>query len=193
MKKLKSLIKKGLAMMHKDLPLGSVLPNFSKLSGADGKMYSSSDFQNAQILIIVFSCNHCPYVRAYEKRIIDFQAEYAKRGVVVVAINSNDADNYPEDDFPSMVKRAKDMNFNFIYIRDEHQKVAGAFGATHTPQFFVFDQEKKLQYKGKMDDNWQDSSQVKENYLKDAVEEILIGKKVQKPETYSIGCTIKWK
>ena len=180
-------------MKNKDLPLGSLLPGFSNLPGTDGKKYSSSDFQNTPVLVIVFSCNHCPYVRAYENRIMELQQNYSKRGVKVVAVNSNDAVNYPQDDFPSMMKRAKDMNFNFIYLRDENQDVAEAFGATHTPQFFVFDGERKLQYKGKMDDNWEEPSQVKQNYLREAIEALLDGKKVQIPETYSIGCTIKWK
>lgn len=180
-------------MNNKDLPLGSIIPTFSNLPGVDGKEYSSSDFKHAPILVIVFSCNHCPYVRAYEKRIMELQRDYEKRGVVVVAINSNDAVNYPEDDFPSMVKRAKDMKFNFIYLRDENQQAAEGFGATHTPQFFVFDRDRKLQYKGKMDDNWQEPSQVKQYFLRDAINALLEGKKVQTPETYSIGCTIKWK
>jgi glutathione peroxidase-family protein len=185
-------LKKGSSMKNKDLPLGSLLPAFNNLPGVDGREYSSSDFMQP-ILVVVFSCNHCPYVRAYEGRIKQLQQDYAQRGVTVIAINSNDSINYPEDDFPSMVKRSNEMQFNYIYVRDENQIAAEVFGATHTPQFFVFDRDRKLQYKGKMDDNWQEPSQVKHSYLRDAIDALLNGEKVQTQETYSIGCTIKWK
>lgn len=179
--------------MKTELTLGSLLPEFSDLPGANGNKYSSSDFRQTPVVVIVFSCNHCPYVRAYEGRMIKLQEDYAEKGVKIVAINSNDSVNYPEDDFPSMVKRFHDMKFNYIYVRDEKQTVAEAFGATHTPQFFIFDRERKLRYKGKMDDNWQNPDAVKENYLRDALDAVLAGKNVPRPETYSIGCTIKWK
>lgn len=174
------------------IKLSDTLPEFKNLPGADGKPYSSSDFSDKDILVVVFSCNHCPYVRAHEKRMIAFQRDYAPKGVQLVAINSNDAKNYSEDRFEKMVQRAKEKGFNFPYLRDEDQSVAESFGATHTPQFFVFDRERKLRYSGKMDDNWEHPEAVKENYLRDALDAILGGKKVAVPETYSIGCTIKW-
>ncbi len=179
------------------------MPEFKNLPGVDGKKYSSSDFKDASILIIVFSCNHCPYVKAYEDRMIAVQKDYAGKGVQLVAINSNDERNYPDDNFNEMVKRAKAKGFNFKYLRDADQQTAEAFGATHTPQFFVFsveggsasggDQRRKLRYSGKMDDNWENSKVVKENYLRDALDALLTGKGVKTPETFSIGCTIKWK
>jgi peroxiredoxin len=174
------------------LRLNDTLPRFDDLPGADGKSYSSSDFDGKPILVVVFSCNHCPYVKAYERRMIDLQREYAPKGVQLIAINSNETKNYPEDRFEEMVRHAKEMKFTFPYLRDEHQTIAGAFGATHTPQFFVFDRERTLRYLGKMDDNWQHPEAVKEEYLRDAIDAILEGKKVAVPETYSIGCTIKW-
>ncbi|MBI3189608.1 MAG: thioredoxin family protein [Ignavibacteriales bacterium] len=184
------------------LKLNSPLPFFSHLPATNGKTYSSTDFTD-EILVIVFSCNHCPYVQAYEERIIAFQNDYASKGVQLVAINSNDEINYPDDNFENMVKRAKLKGFNFIYLRDGNQTVAESFGATHTPQFFVFsakggsasggDNNRKLCYSGKFDDNWKDTQLVKENYLRDAVDALLAGNEVKVKKTYSIGCTIKWR
>ena len=121
-----------------------------------------------------------------------FQREYAPKGIQLVAINSNEEKNYPEDSYDGMVKRAGMRNFNFPYLRDAGQEAANAFGATHTPQFFVFDAERKLRYSGKMDDNWKEPQAAREFYLRDAVESLLAGKPVNVPETHSIGCTIKW-
>jgi peroxiredoxin len=175
------------------LRIGSPSPGFETLPGTDGKKHSLSDFSNKKILVIVFSCNHCPYVQAYEDRMIDFQREHAPKGVQLIAINSNETVHYPEDNFDEMVKRAKKKGFNFPYLRDDDQSVAEAFGATHTPEFFVFDHQRVLRYHGKMDDNYQSPTDVKVHYLRDAVDALLAGKDVKQPETYSIGCTIKWR
>lgn len=174
------------------LKINSKMPAFENLPGVDGRNYSSYDFTDKKILVIVFSCNHCPYVKAYEERMIAFQKFYSDKGVQLVAINSNETKNYPEDNFDEMVKNAKKKNFNFIYLRDDDQSVADAFGATHTPEFFVLDEKRNLRYHGKMDDNWQNPDAVKEKYLHDAVEAILTGNEVKTPQTFSIGCTIKW-
>ncbi|MDI6804076.1 MAG: thioredoxin family protein [Bacteroidota bacterium] len=175
------------------LKINDKMPTFNNLPGVDGKQYSSSDFSDKKILVIVFSCNHCPYVKAYEERMIAFQNNYSAKGVQLVAINSNETVNYPQDNFDEMVKNAKQKNFNFVYLRDDDQSVADVFGATHTPEFFVFDEKRNLRYHGKMDDNWQNPNAVKERYLQDAVETILTGKEVKTAETFSIGCTIKWR
>jgi thiol-disulfide isomerase/thioredoxin len=175
------------------LNIGSRSPEFNNLPGTDGKKYSLKSFAEHKCLVIVFSCNHCPYVQAYEPRMIAFQREYAPKGVQLVAVNSNETVNYPEDNFEEMVKRAKQQGFNFPYLRDDDQLVATAFGATHTPEFFLFDQERVLRYHGKMDDNYQTPGAVKVHYLRDAVDAVLAGKEVKEKETYSIGCTIKWK
>jgi hypothetical protein len=143
-------------------------------------------------LIVVFSCNHCPYVQAYEDRMIKIQSEYSPKGVQMIAVNSNEINNYPEDSFEKMAARAAKKKFNFIYVRDEDQSVATAFGASHTPEFYVFDGNRKLRYRGKMDDNWQQADAAKEHYLRDALDSILAGKEIKVPETYSVGCTIKW-
>ena len=163
------------------------------LKGVDGKRYSLKDFAGAKALVVVFSCNHCPYVQAYEDRMIAIQKDYQDQGVRLVAINSNDADNYPEDDFNSMVARAKVKRFNFPYLWDESQQVARAYGATHTPHLFVFDREGKLAYTGKIDDNWEQPSQVKRQFLREALDDLISGKKPRVAETHAIGCTIKWK
>jgi hypothetical protein len=121
-----------------------------------------------------------------------FQKEYAPKGVQLVAINSNEEKNYPEDSYAEMVKRASARKFNFPYLRDADQSAANAFGATHTPQFFVFDKERRLCYSGKLDDNWKEPADAKEFYLRDAVDAVIAGTPVNVPETHSIGCTIKW-
>lgn len=180
-------------MQSDTFTIGSVAPSFENLPGVDGKTYSLQDFSGANVLVVVFSCNHCPYVQAYEDRMIAFENEYGPRNVHLVAINSNETSNYPEDNFDEMVKRARGKRFNFPYLRDDDQRVAEAFGATHTPEFFVFDAERRLRYHGKMDDNYQNPSAVKRRYLKEAVDALLGSKAVVEPETHSIGCTIKWR
>ncbi|MEJ5351982.1 MAG: thioredoxin family protein [Melioribacteraceae bacterium] len=173
------------------LKIGSPAPNFN-LPAVDGNSYSLDSFKDKEALIVIFSCNHCPYVRAYEDRIIQIQNDY-KDKLQIVAINSNDTTNYPEDSFEEMIKRAKEKNFNFPYLRDESQEVAKAYGATHTPEIFLFDKERKLAFHGKIDDNWQEPSKVKTPYLRNAIEELLANKPISVPETFTIGCTIKWK
>jgi len=175
------------------LNLHSPIPPFENLPGTDGKRYSLKDFSGGKGLVIVFSCNHCPTVQAYEDRMMAFQREYGAKGVQLLAINSNEDANYPEDSFDEMVKRSKTRGFNFLYLRDADQNVAKAFGATHTPEFFLFDQQMKLRYHGKMDDNHRDPSAVRVRYLAEATNAVLAGKDVNDAETYSIGCTIKWK
>ncbi len=179
-------------MSDNKLKIDSAIPEFSIL-GIDDKTYSLKTFSDKNILIIIFSCNHCPYVQAYEERIINLQKDFEKDGVQIIAINSNDDVKYPDDSFDEMKKRTELKKFNFPYLRDETQDVAKAFGATHTPQIFLFDEQRKLKYEGKIDDNWQEPEKVKSAYLKDAIVEVLNGKEVSVPETFSIGCTIKWK
>lgn len=179
-------------MSTNKLKIDSLLPQF-KLTGTDGKFYSTEDLADKNILIVIFSCNHCPYVQAYEGRMIALQNEFQNKSVQIVAINSNDDAKYPEDSFDEMKKRADEKHFNFPYLRDESQEIAKAFGASHTPQIFLFNSERKLKYEGKIDDNWQESDKVRNQYLRDAILEVLDGKDVSIPETFSIGCTIKWK
>jgi peroxiredoxin len=179
-------------MQENKLKIDSLIPGFS-LTGVDYKTYSLNDFSDKKILIVIFSCNHCPYVQAYEDRIMELQNEFEKDSVQIVAINSNDDVKYPDDSFDEMKKRAAARRFNFPYLRDETQEIAKAFGATHTPQIFLFNKDRKLKYEGKIDDNWQEPEKVKSKYLRDAILEVLNNKEVSVPETFSIGCTIKWK
>jgi peroxiredoxin len=185
-------------MADAKLRIGSPLPAFGALRATDGRSIKSADFASAKALVVVFSCNHCPYVQAYEDRMIAFQGDYLPKGVTLLAINANETVNYPDDDFDGMVRRAAQKKFNFPYVRDESQDVAESFDATHTPEFFVFGVLRgkdglRLQYRGKMDDNHKDPAAVKRHYLREAVDAVLAGKPVPEPETHSIGCTIKWK
>ena len=179
-------------MATNTLKIGSKIPAF-KLKAVDGNTYSLDSFRDSKGLIIIFSCNHCPYVQAYEDRIITLQNNYKAKGITFIAINSNEDVNYPEDSFENMRIRAEEKKFNFLYLRDEDQSVAKAFDATHTPEIFLFNEEQKLIYHGKIDDNWQEPGKVVNQYLKNALDEMIAGKEISVSETYSIGCTIKWK
>ncbi len=179
-------------MATNNLKIGSPAPDF-KMEAVDGKKYSLSSFDDNKALIIIFSCNHCPYVQAYEGRMKQIQEDYRGKGVSVVAINSNEDVNYPDDSFENMKKRAAEQKFNFPYLRDEDQSVARAYDATHTPEIFLFDKERKLAFHGKIDDNWQELNRVQNHYLRNALDELLAGKEISVPETFTIGCTIKWK
>lgn len=172
--------------------LGDRAPGFT-LKAVDGKTYALEDFSSAKVLTVIFSCNHCPYVQAYENRMIAIQKDYQSKGARLVAINSNDSKSYPEDSFENMASRAKDLGFNFPYLHDDSQETARAFGATHTPHLFVFDSQRRLAYTGKIDDNWEKPTAVKTHHLREALDDILAGKAPRTPETHAIGCTIKWR
>jgi peroxiredoxin len=173
------------------LQLGDAAPGF-RLPGVDGRTYSLEDFADTVALVVVFSCNHCPYVQAYEDRMIGIQRDYQARGVQFLAINSNDDTHYPEDSFEAMVKRSKAKGYNFPYLRDAAQTVAKAYGATHTPHLFVFNKDRRLAYTGKIDDNWQKPDIVKRHYLREALDALLQGTVPAEAQTHAIGCTIKW-
>jgi peroxiredoxin len=177
--------------MGQELKIGDAAPDFN-LPGVDGSEHSLADFKDKKGVVVIFSCNHCPYVQAYEDRIISLQEEFKEKGVIFIAINSNDDRNYPEDSFDNMVKRAKKRGFNFLYLRDQSQKIARAYGASHTPQIFVFDERRNLRYTGKIDDNWREPGKVRERYLRDAILALLEEKEIRNPERHAIGCTIKW-
>jgi peroxiredoxin len=174
------------------LELGSPAPAFS-LPGTDGRTHSLESFKDAKAFCVVFSCNHCPYVQAYEGRFKALQAGFGPQGFQLVAINSNDAANYPEDGFDAMVVRAQEQGFNFPYLRDEDQSVAKAYGAVRTPHVFLFDAGRKLAYLGRIDDSWDQPEKVTQHELADAIEDILAGRPVKVAETFAVGCTVKWK
>ncbi len=179
-------------MATDQLKMGDRCPDFN-LKSVDNKYYSPASFRDKKIIVVIFSCNHCPYVQAYEDRIKEIQTDYASRGVKILAVNSNDETRYEDDSFEGMIERARTKVFNFPYLRDEEQTAAKSFGATHTPEVFVFDEKRLLVYHGKIDDNWREEQKVKSRYLREAIDEILEGMEVSVPETFSIGCTIKWK
>jgi peroxiredoxin len=174
------------------LQIGDRAPNFH-LPGVDGKTHSLDDFTNCKIVVVVFSCNHCPYVIGSEERMNEFALKYAPRGVGMIAINSNESENHPTDSFEHMKRRARDRNYAFPYVRDESQEVALAYGALRTPHFFVFDHERRLQYTGRMDDNPREPGKQTTHELQDAVEALLAGEKPKVQVTNPIGCNVKWK
>ena len=171
------------------LPIGAKAPGFD-LPGVDGKHYSLDLFKDKPVLVVMFTCNHCPYVQAYEERSI--QRDFLEKGVALVAINANETKNYPEDNFPNMVRRAKEQGYNFPYLRDENQETANAYGAQYTPEIFLFDRDRRLRYTGRIDDNWREADKVRSQDLRDAIEALLAGLTIEKRETHAMGCTIKW-
>lgn len=173
------------------LAINAIAPDFN-LPGVDGKNYSLKTFSDQAILVVIFSCNHCPYVQAYEDRMIALQNEFQDKGVAFVAINANETELHPEDTFEKMVVRAREKKFNFPYLRDEDQKVAEGYGAQYTPEIFLLDSKRHLQYTGKIDDNWQNPNEVNIQFLRPAILAILAGKPIDAPETHAVGCTIKW-
>jgi peroxiredoxin len=182
--------KERINMLLSTIDLGAQAPDFD-LPGVDGKAYSLRSFSDKQVLVVIFSCNHCPYVKAYEERMVSIQRDYAGRGVQFVAINSNDEKAYPEDGFPDMVKRAKERGFNFPYLRDESQKVVEAYGAVCTPHVFAFDAGRNLRYRGRIDDS-KDPTRVTSHDLMNALDDLTGGKSVRVQDTKPFGCSIKW-
>lgn len=180
-------------VMHsKGMPLGTAAPPFS-LPGVDARTYSLDSFADAKLLVVVFTCNHCPYAIACEDRLIAIQNDYRDKGVQLVAINPNDAEKYPDDSFDKMKERAADKSFNFPYLRDETQEVARAYDAACTPDIFVFDADRKLLYNGRIDDNWKEPENVMRHELRELLDAALHGETVDFAHTPSMGCSIKWK
>jgi peroxiredoxin len=163
------------------------------LPGVDDKRHALSDYAGRAAMAVIFSCNHCPYVRAWEDRMVQIQADYAGRGVQLVAISANDAAKYPDDSFPKMKERAKEKGFNFPYLYDETQAVARAYGAQRTPEVFLFDKGGLLRYHGAIDDNCDAPNAVQAHYLRNALDAVLADQAPQVTETSPVGCTIKWK
>ena len=174
------------------LELGAAAPDFD-LPGVDGKRYSLASFSGAKLLIVVFSCNHCPSVVGSEDRTNALYARYAPKGVAMIAINSNEAANHPTDSMEHMVQRASDKGFRFPYVRDETQDVALAYGALRTPHFYVFDERRRLRYTGRMDDNPKDAPKATTHELADALDALLAGREPRVTATNPLGCNVKWK
>lgn len=173
------------------LTIGGTAPDF-KLPATDGKSYSLKDFAQSPILVIFFTCNHCPYVIGSDEVTRKTAEKFAGKGVKFVAINSNSKNTYPEDSFDHMVSRMKEQKFPWTYLYDEPQEVALAYGALRTPHFYVFDQNRKLVYTGRGIDTPRDSSKMTVNDLERALSELTSGKKISIPVTNPIGCNVKW-
>lgn len=163
------------------------------LPGVDDQQYALADYADKKAVAVIFSCNHCPYVRAWEDRMVRIQADYAGKGVQLIAINSNDARKYPDDSFPRMKERAQEKGFNFPYLYDETQEIAHAYGAERTPEVFLFDQGGVLRYHGAIDDNYDNPSAVQSHFLREALDAVLAGQAPSTARTQPVGCTIKWK
>ncbi len=163
------------------------------LPATDGATVSSDQFADRPVLAVVFWCNHCPYVKAWEDRLIALQRQYAVRGVQFVMINSNDPAAYPDDSFEAMGVRGREKAYPFPYLFDETQGTARRFGATRTPEIFLFDRDRTLRYHGAPDDNFEDPAAVTQYHLRDAIDALLAGRDPAAATTAPRGCTIKWK
>jgi peroxiredoxin len=173
------------------LALGDQALDFS-LPATDGKTYSLQDFADAKVLVISFTCNHCPYVIGSNEVTRQTVDRFKEQGVQLVGINSNSVNTYAEDSFEHMVTIMEKEKFPWVYLRDESQDVALAYGALRTPHFYVFDQERKLIYSGRGVDKPRDTSLMSVNDLANALEEHLAGRSITTPLTNPIGCNVKW-
>ena len=173
------------------LQIGDKAPDFT-LPATDGKSYSLSDFSGAGVLVVFFTCNHCPYVTGSEEATRATVECFRDQGVAFVGINSNSENTYPTDDFDHMVERMDAHRFPWIYVRDQSQEVAMAYGALRTPHFYVFDQDRKLVYTGRGVDNPRHPDERTVHDLDRALKEVLAGQPVSTPVTNPIGCNVKW-
>ena len=173
--------------------IGDVATDFS-LKNIDNKMVSLKDYKDAKGYVVVFTCNHCPYAKAYEERIVALDAKYKKLGYPVIAINPNNPSKQKEDSFDKMIVRAKEKGFTFPYLLDEGQKIYPQYGATKTPHVFILEKTAKgniVKYIGAIDDNYEDEKAVKIKYVEEAINALLKGKEVEVKTTKAIGCSIK--
>lgn len=163
------------------------------LPGVDGERYALARFSDANVLAVVFMCNHCPYVQACIDRLVALQRDFFDRGVRFVGINANDDVTYPEDSFSAMQQFVRAHGVNFPYLHDESQAVARAYGAVCTPDIFVYDRARVLRYHGRIDDNWRDAAQATTHELADALAALASGGRVSAEQHPSMGCSIKWR
>lgn len=170
--------------------LGSEAPYFN-IPNTNGKHVSIDHFR-AEVLVVIFTCNHCPYAKAVEDRLIELGNNYSGKADFVL-INSNDVENYPADSPEKMAELSRNKKYPFPYLFDETQEVAREYNAVCTPDIFLYNGERKLEYRGRLDDNWQDPNQVKREELKMAINSVLSGNTIQFKQVPSMGCNIKWK
>lgn len=173
------------------LQIGDPMPHFT-LASVDGLTVDTKLIRDP-IMVVIFTCNHCPYAQAYEDRIIELAKHFDEEGVQFVLINSNDDSDYPDDSFENMKVRYDEKGFPFPYCHDETQEVAKMYGALCTPHCFVFDQARTLQYKGRVDDNWKEPGAVQQRDLFNALNALVNGQVPAVQEANAIGCSIKWR
>lgn len=173
------------------LEIGDEAPDF-ELPATDGNNYTLEDFDDADVLVVFFTCNHCPFVTGSDEVTRQTVKKFQDRGVAFIGINSNSKNTYQEDDFDHMVERMEEKDFPWVYARDRSQEVAREYGALRTPHFFVFDADRKLIYTGRALDNPRNPSEATVNNLDQALEEHLSGEPVTTPVTNPIGCNVKW-
>ncbi len=188
-----SLLFLALTVSAQGYSVGDVATDF-RLLNVDGSYVSMADYEDARGIVLIFSCNHCPYVVAYEDRMIELHNEYAPKGFPVIAINPNDTIAEPRDSYTKMIERAREKNFPFDYVIDADQEIYPQYGATRTPHVFLLervDDEFVVAYIGAIDDNYRDAAQVEERYLANAIDALLAGERPDPEFTRAIGCTIK--
>lgn len=173
------------------LELGDRAPDFA-LPATNGNTYRLGDFSDARVVVIFFTCNHCPYVVGSDELTRQMAERFAAQRVRFVAINSNSKNTHPDDDFDHMVQRMKEQAFPWIYLHDESQDMARVYGALRTPHFYVFDQQRCLVYTGRAVDNPRETSEIKANDLENALEQHLAGNPIDVALTNPIGCNVKW-
>ena len=171
---------------------GSAAIDF-KLKGIDGKIYSLDTFVSKSVIVLIFMCNHCPYVQAVVKRLISLQSKFEDKSVQLIGISSNDVESYPEDSFENMIIFSKERKINFPYLIDENQSTAKNYDAVCTPDIYLYDCSRTLKYRGRLDDNWKDEDKVKNKDLELAIEAVLENKEITREQIPSLGCSIKWK
>ena len=176
--------------LNTSLPIGSAAIPFD-LPGVDGRQHTLDEYADKKALVVVFTCNHCPYAQGWEGRFIQIQRDYADRGVAFVLINANDPAKHPADNFEAMQERARTHEYPFAYLQDLPQATARAYSAARTPEVFVFDADRRLSYHGAPDDNIE-VEQVTKHYLRDAIDAALAGQPAPIAQTPAAGCTIKW-
>ncbi len=176
------------------IPLGTVAPDFSLPDTVSGKTVSLQDLKSDKATVIMFICNHCPFVKHMDEQLVALAKDYQAKGVSIIAISSNDVDNYPQDSPELMTQEAAKLGYTFPYLYDESQEVAKAYEAACTPDFYVFDKDLKCAYRGQLDSSRPGNGlPVDGADLRAALDEILEGREVSAPQIPSIGCGIKWK
>ena len=180
------------ARYNRVVDLGQAAPPWSELATVDGHTYAIDSLRGADAIVIVFTCNHCPYAQAWEKRLVSAANTYSNRSVRFALISANDPVAYPEDSFDEMKARAESQNYPFPYLFDDSQNVARSYGAERTPEVFVLDANQHLRYHGAVDDN-SNEDEVSQHWMRDALDNLTTGSDLSVVNTTPVGCTIKWR